>query len=105
MLVRWTERPVRTRDVKAKHISNLLHQPVRQPTDADAHHGTVWGTKAKPLAILNPCCRRLCCLPDHERTLGCRNSYGSFATLAAIRRASFERHIVREMIFTCGGSV
>jgi len=53
MFGRWTGCPVRTRDVKAKHISNLLHQPVRQPTDAEAHPGTVWGTKAKPLAAFS----------------------------------------------------
>jgi hypothetical protein len=57
MLVRSTGHPVRTRDAKAKHISNLLHQPVRQPTDAVTgmpRHGL--GTKAKPLAINSPVC-------------------------------------------------
>jgi hypothetical protein len=48
MFVCWTGRPVRTRDAKAKHISNLLRQSVRQPTDAvgDARRGL--GPKAKP---------------------------------------------------------
>jgi hypothetical protein len=46
MVVCWTGRPVRTRDVKSKHISSLLHQPVRQPTDAVAvMRGTDWGRR------------------------------------------------------------
>jgi hypothetical protein len=46
IVVRWTGRPVRTRGVTAKHISSLLHQPVRQPTDAVAGmRGTDWGRR------------------------------------------------------------
>jgi hypothetical protein len=63
MLVRWTGRPVRTRDVKAKHISNLLRQPVRQPTDAVAGmRGTDWGRRQSrrgdPLGGFALCARR-----------------------------------------------
>jgi hypothetical protein len=46
----------------------LVGLTARQPTDAEAHPGTDWGTKAKPLAILNPLWSRLCCpLPTRQQ--------------------------------------
>jgi hypothetical protein len=48
------------------------------------------GTKAKPLAILNPyvLAALLSALTESGHQSWCRNNSGSFATLAAIRRAS-----------------
>jgi hypothetical protein len=63
MLLRRTRRPVRTRDVKAKHISNLLHQLVWQPTVAVPGRAARIGDERKAADGI-PKNRRLCCLRE-----------------------------------------